>query len=62
CQRCGLYDETPMHFLTQCAAYRTARDRMRAEIGRAASHTDRLLANPRHFKTIAKYVDETGRI
>ncbi|KAF9489788.1 hypothetical protein BDN71DRAFT_1526060 [Pleurotus eryngii] len=57
------FDIVPsVSFLTQCTAYHAARDRMIAEIGRAATHADQLLANPKHFETIVKYVNKTGRI
>ena len=61
CPNCGHAAETVCHYLTQCVAYRNARQRMLQKIGRAAYSVSSLLTCSKHLPALMAYIQETGR-
>ncbi|EPT00321.1 hypothetical protein FOMPIDRAFT_1122960 [Fomitopsis schrenkii] len=62
CEQCGIAPETVYHYLRECPAYRTQRERMDGDAGEAATQMRTLLNSPKTMKHLFKYINETGQL
>ena len=61
CPMCHKADETVSHYLVTCTAFTTQRGRMERDLRRAAKSVSTLLANPKAFQSLFKYIHEMRR-
>src|SRR6266481_2973438 len=61
CPACSKAEETVHHFLFDCPTHAHARHSLARKLGRLSKSLQHLLGNWRSFKTVLKYVRETGR-
>ncbi|KAJ3824804.1 hypothetical protein F5880DRAFT_1446551, partial [Lentinula raphanica] len=61
CPCCKQHPETVFHYLIQCSAHRTARNRLRRKVGPRNMNPAALLTEKDLLKHLFRYVDETKR-
>jgi len=61
CPACRAHDETVHHYLLTCPAYRIQRGELERTLRRAAQTIRTLLANPKAFPHLFRYVNATRR-
>lgn len=61
CEKCGMEEETVMHYLVMCPAYERLRAPLQAEFGIDAKSIRFLLTNPKALKFLLRYIGATRR-
>ena len=61
CPACGQCEETVSHFLLQYQNYADSRHRLEQAVGRASRDLPKLLSNPKMFKHLFVFINETQR-
>ena len=61
CPACSKDEETVHHFLFDCPTHTHARHSLAKKLGHLSKSLRHLLSNWRSFKTVLKYVGETGQ-
>ena len=59
CQACQTQDETVHHYLLNCPVYRVQRGHLEREIRHVAQSANTLLANPKVFPHLFRYINAT---
>ncbi|KAJ3836538.1 hypothetical protein F5878DRAFT_512710, partial [Lentinula raphanica] len=62
CPCCRQHPETVFHYLFQCNAHRTHRNRLRRKVGQRNMNPASLLTEKDLLKHLFRYVDETKRL
>lgn len=61
CEQCEAAPETVYHYLQECPAYNTQRERLDSNAGEAATQLRTLLNTPRMMTHLFRYIHDTRR-